>query len=220
MYIFIMISKEHKSNYLNFITSVPDNYSEDKKYKIMILMHGFGASMYDLLNLAPSINHNDFIYVFPNAPLEMKLGFNQTGYAWFPIESQNYQESSKLLNKTIDEALGMFNSNEIYIGGFSQGGMMAVHAGLFSEKEYQGVIALSAKIIDANDLIIKKNKPENTQLFISHGRFDSIISINDSFYMKKKLEDLGFKISFNEYEMGHEINPQVLNDLSEWITKN
>ena len=38
--------------------------------------------------------------------------------------------------------------------------------------------------------------------------------------MKKKLEDLGFKISFNEYEMGHEINPQVLNDLSKWITKN
>ena len=73
----------------------------------MILMHGFGASMYDLVNLAPSINHNDFIYVFPNAPLEIELGFNQTGYAWFPIESQNYQESSKLLNKTIDEALSM-----------------------------------------------------------------------------------------------------------------
>ncbi len=219
MYIFIMISKEHKSNYLNFITSVPDNYSEDKKYKIMILMHGFGASMYDLLNLAPSINHNDFIYVFPNAPLEIELGFNQTGYAWFPIESQNYQESSKLLHKTIDEALSMFNSNQIYIGGFSQGGMMAIHSGLFSEKEYSGVIALSSKLINSNELKIQKNKPNNTKLFISHGRFDSIIDIQEGISMKNILKELGFKITFNEYEMAHEISAQVIKDLSDWISK-
>ena len=215
-----MLTIKVETNYLNYLILFPDDYNPEKSYSVIILLHAYGANMSHLSTLAPAINSSEFIYIFPNAPLEFDIGINVAGYAWFPIESQNYQESSKLLNKTIDEALGMFNSNEIYIGGFSQGGMMAVHAGLFSEKEYQGVIALSAKIIDANDLIIKKNKPENTQLFISHGRFDSVISINDSFYMKKKLEDLGFKISFNEYEMGHEINPQVLNDLSEWITKN
>ena len=182
-------------------------------------MHGFGASMYDLVNIAPHINRDDFIYVFPNAPIEINVGFSQKGYAWFPIESKNYYESSLLLNKTIDEVLAMFNVNNIYIGGFSQGGMMAIHSGLSSEKEYSGVIALSSKLIDSNELKIQKNKPSNTKLFISHGRFDSIIDIQEGISMKNILKKLGFKITFNEYEMAHEINTQVIKDLSDWISK-
>ena len=219
MYILNMITKEHKSENLNFITSVPENYSPDKSYEIFFLMHGFGASMHDLVSLAPHINQNDFIYVFPNAPIEINIGFSQKGYAWFPIESKNYYESSLLLNKTIDEVLAMFNVNNIYIGGFSQGGMMAIHSGLFSEKEYSGVIALSSKLINSNELKVQKNKPNNTKLFISHGRFDSIIDIQEGISMKNILEELGFKITFNEYEMAHEISAQVIKDLSDWISK-
>ncbi len=37
--------------------------------------------------------------------------------------------------------------------------------------------------------------------------------------MKDKLEDLGFKISFKEYEIGHEINSNVLEELSRWLSK-
>ncbi len=115
-----MITKEYKTHNLNFLTSIPDNYDQEKNYDVIFLMHGFGANMYDLLSLAPMINQNDFIYVFPNAPLEVNLGFEQKGYAWFPIESNDYVESLDLLNKTIDEALSLFLPNKIYIGGFSQ----------------------------------------------------------------------------------------------------
>ncbi|MEC7837153.1 MAG: hypothetical protein VX523_00340 [Chloroflexota bacterium] len=214
-----MITQEHKGDYLDYVTSVPDDYSRDKQYRIIILMHGFGANMYDLLTLAPMINQKDFIYVFPNAPIKINMGFSHNGYAWFPIESQNYHDSSKLLNKTIDEVLSKYNSSDVYIGGFSQGGMMAIHSGLFSERAYTGVIALSSKIINIDELIIKQNRPENTGIFISHGKFDAVIDIKEGISMKDKLEDLGFKISFKEYEIGHEINSNVLEDLSTWLSK-
>ncbi len=64
MYIFNMITQEHKGKYLNFISSIPDDHSHEKEYGIIFLMHGFGANMYDLLNLAPMINQKDFYIYF------------------------------------------------------------------------------------------------------------------------------------------------------------
>ena len=214
-----MITKEYKTHNLNFLTSIPDNYDQEKNYDVIFLMHGFGANMYDLLSLAPMINQSDFIYVFPNAPLEVNLGFEQKGYAWFPIESNDYVESLDLLNKTIDEALSLFLPNEIYIGGFSQGGMMAIHAGLLSERDYKGIIALSSKLIESKKFDIEKNKIENTRLFISHGNFDSIIHIDDGRHMKNKLEELGLSVTYKEYNIAHEISDQVIKDLSDWFSK-
>ena len=90
---------------------------------------------------------------------------------------------------------------------------------MFSTRKYKGIIALSSKIINADELIINQNKPENTEIFISHGQFDAVINIKEGRSMRDKLENLGFKISFKEYEIGHEINSNVIEDLCQWISK-
>ena len=85
-----MKSKEHFGVNLPFLSLIPDDFNQDKKYTIVILMHGYGASMHDLSGIAPIINDKDFIYVFPNAPIEMNIGLGQKGFAWFPIEAVSY----------------------------------------------------------------------------------------------------------------------------------
>ena len=99
-----MKTNEHFTKNLKFITSVPDKFDKNKKYGVIILMHGYGANMYDLVNIAPIINDTDYIYIFPNAPIEIEIGFEKKGYAWFPIETVDISASDKLLNLTIKEA--------------------------------------------------------------------------------------------------------------------
>ena len=60
----------------------------------------------------------------------MGMGFYQKGYAWFPIETTDYNESSVLLEEMIEQVIKSYKHNKIYIE-FSQGGMMALHAGYF-----------------------------------------------------------------------------------------
>ena len=74
--------------------------------------------MSDLSTLAPAINSSEFIYIFPNAPLEFDIGINVAGYAWFPIESGDFKESAKLLDETLKIALNGINQNKIFLGGF------------------------------------------------------------------------------------------------------
>ena len=215
-----MIVQEHNSSKLKFISSVPDNYSKKNEYGIVIMMHGYGASMHDLVSIAQAINDKDYIYIFPNAPIEMNVGFYQKGYAWFPIETADYIESSELLEETIEQIIKSYKYNKIYIGGFSQGGMMALHAGLFSNRDYSGTIILSSKIIDDKSTKIGINNPDNTKIFISHGRFDSIIDIEEGRRIKQTLQKQGFDLFYKEYDIGHEISTDVIEDLSNWLEKN
>lgn len=215
-----MIVREHKNSKLSFISSVPDDFSEKNEYDIVIMMHGYGASMYDLVTIAKEVNDKEYIYIFPNAPIEMDVGFYQKGYAWFPIETNNYIESSDLLQETMDEIIKSYKHNKIYIGGFSQGGMMALHAGLFSKKNYSGAIILSSKIIDDKSIKNFIKNPEKTKVFISHGRFDSVIDINEGRKIKHTLEKQGFDLFYKEYDIGHEISGDVIEDLSNWLEKN
>tara|TARA_B100000214_G_scaffold368694_1_gene340612 strand:- start:3028 stop:3675 length:648 start_codon:yes stop_codon:yes gene_type:complete len=215
-----MIVQEHKNSKLSFISSVPDDFSEKNEYDIVIMMHGYGASMYDLVTIAKEVNDKEYIYIFPNAPIEMDIGFYQKGYAWFPIETNNYIESSDLLQETMDEIIKSYKHNKIYIGGFSQGGMMALHAGLFSKKNYSGAIILSSKIIDDKSIKNFIKNPEKTKVFISHGRFDSVIDINEGRKIKHTLEKQGFDLFYKEYDIGHEISVEVIQDLSKWLERN
>ena len=215
-----MIVQEHKNSKLSFISSVPDDFSEKNEYDIVIMMHGYGASMYDLVTIAKEVNDKEYIYIFPNAPIEMDIGFYQKGYAWFPIETNNYIESSDLLQETMDEIIKSYKHNKIYIGGFSQGGMMALHAGLFSKKNYSGAIILSSKIIDDKSIRNYIKNPEKTKVFISHGRFDSVIDINEGRKIKHTLEKQGFDLFYKEYDIGHEISIEVIQDLSKWLERN
>ena len=215
-----MIVQEHNNSKLSFISSVPDDFSEKNEYDIVIMMHGYGASMYDLVTIAKEVNDKEYIYIFPNAPIEMDIGFYQKGYAWFPIETNNYIESSDLLQETMDEIIKSYKHNKIYIGGFSQGGMMALHAGLFSKKNYSGAIILSSKIIDDKSIKNFIKNPEKTKVFISHGRFDSVIDINEGRKIKHTLEKQGFDLFYKEYDIGHEISVEVIQDLSKWLERN
>jgi phospholipase/carboxylesterase len=216
-----MKTNEHFTKNLKFITSVPDKFDKNKKYGVIILMHGYGASMYDLVDIAPIINDKDFIYIFPNAPIEIDVGFGKKGYAWFPIETVDISESDKLLNLTIKEALTMFEFDKefVFIGGFSQGGMMTIHSGISSNIPYSGAIILSSKILLNTSLDLDINTPHNTRIFMTHGKLDTVISIEEGRTTRNKLINLGFNVDYHEYNIGHEINLDILSELSKWLLK-
>ena len=48
-----MRAREIEGNSLAYILVEPDDYDESQEYPAVILLHGFGASMRDLVGLAP-----------------------------------------------------------------------------------------------------------------------------------------------------------------------
>ena len=213
-----MKNKEHFGKNLSFISSSPED--DSLSLGVIFLLHGFGANMRDLVDIAPMINQKDFIYIFPNAPFEINSGFNQKAYAWFDFDNLNeIKESEKILENTIEESLGLFNidKDKIYLGGFSQGGMMTMHADIIHQNLFSGLLILSSTIISQIDLNIDLSI--NPRVFLAHGVNDSIISINQGQETHRKLISKGLNVEYHEYEMGHQIIEKEIIDIKSWLSE-
>ena len=213
-----MKNKEHFGKNLSFISSSPED--DSLSLGVIFLLHGFGANMRDLVDIAPMINQKDFIYIFPNAPFEINSGFNQKAYSWFDFDNLNeIKESEKILENTIEESLGLFNidKDKIYLGGFSQGGIMTMHADIIHQNLFSGLLILSSTIISQIDLNIDLSI--NPRVFLAHGVNDSIISINQGQETHRKLISKGLNVEYHEYEMGHQIIEKEIIDIKSWLSE-
>jgi len=218
-----MRSEIHQGTGLQYITVVPDEYSPDSSYPLVIMLHGFGANMQDLAGLAPAINATGYVYACPNAPIPFNLGPGHTGFGWMtPRGGSTPEEAAKseaLLNDFFDAVFKQFNVSPggALLLGFSQGGGMTYRCGLGRADRFAGLAALSASLPDEDELAARLPEERTQPIFVAHGKYDQMISEDTAHSAKSFLESNGYSPDFHIYDMGHEISADVLNDLVLWI---
>ena len=210
---------------LPYVTVVPDDYTPDSSYPLVIMLHGFGANMQDLAGLAPAISADGYVYACPNAPIPFQLGPGQTGFGWLTPRGGGTAEetanSEKLLGDFFDTVFQQFNvspGNAILMG-FSQGGGMTYRCGLGRADKFAGLAALSATLPDEDDLAARLPAERTQPIFIAHGLFDQMVSEDTAQSAKSFLENNGYTPEFHTYNMGHEISDEELGDLVPWVAK-
>ena len=76
---------------------------------------------------------------------------------------------------TRDETMKVkIENKKICLSGFSQGCMMSINVGLTAENSFGSIVGFSGKIINAEDL--KMRKKNNTNVLLIHGDQDDIVS--------------------------------------------
>jgi phospholipase/carboxylesterase len=107
---------------------------------------------------------------------------------------------------------------KVVLLGFSQGGVMAYALGLREPARFAGIAALSSWLPDPLASSIPK-QPEHDGLpvLVQHGTEDPMIGIERARESRAALLRLGVGASYHEYEMGHEIRPEALQDLLVWL---
>ena len=184
----------------------------------VILMHGRGADAHDLAELAPMLDVPPGCrFVFPNAPRAWEPSPGMTfGWTWFdgwPPESASVAASRELLLKFLDEIRERYPTSALIVGGFSQGAMMSLEAGLRTD---------AAALIAMSGGLYERHLPEQlTQrpLFIAHGSVDDVVPVSYGRRARFVLEEKGFDVEYHEYPMGHQIVMEELDDLRAFIAR-
>ena len=204
---------------LTYLTVYPQEYDLNLAYPLVILLHGFGANMYDLAELSQLIDTRGYIYVCPNAPISVQLEPGMVGFAWTEPRSDDPQQvlnAEDKLNSFFREVMenhGVAPSNSLLLG-FSQGGSMTYRCGLGRPDLFAGLVALSCSIRNPDAMREKLPIGRDQSIFIAHGLRDTIQRAQDS---RDFLEAEGYNPTYNEYDMAHEISPEVIRDLVPWI---
>ncbi len=220
-----MQGEQHQGKGLKYLTITPDDYDANETYPLLIMLHGFGANMQDLAGLAPAINSTGYVYACPNAPIDFDLGGGQIGYGWTSPRGastpEEVQEAQNLLADFFDEVLEQFkvSPSQAVLMGFSQGGGMTYRCGMVRPDRFAGLVALSATLPDTAEIESRLPEDRSLPIFVAHGRFDSMIPSERAHTARDFLEGAGYKPEFHEYDMGHEISAEVLNDLIPWMAK-
>ncbi len=168
---------------LDTIIIKPENSREIKS--AIILLHGYGGDGKDISVL--SLNWKRYlpntIFICPNGHEVCPI--NPKGFQWFDLtkEDPNYilEQSKKAelkLKEFIDEIKNEFDltNNKICLSGFSQGCMMSLNLGLTSNEEFCCIVGFAGKIINQEDLKLRKKVATNTLLI--HGDSDQVVSPN------------------------------------------
>ncbi|UBF25370.1 alpha/beta hydrolase [Kovacikia minuta CCNUW1] len=191
---------------------------------VIVLLHGWGANYQDLLGLAPYLDLPTYQFVFPDAPFPHP--FNPVGRMWyeFPEEYRflgkpefrdrpDLSTSRNLLIdflKSLPEQTGVPLAHTV-LGGFSQGGAMTLDVGL--NFPLAGLMVLSGYL----HAPLQPQTSSFPPVLMVHGRQDQVVPLVSAHQARASLQSLGVEPEYHEYNMGHEIQPIVLEQMQIFV---
>lgn len=196
-----------------------------------VFLHGYGANGRDLVGLSgyPDLKELKANWYFLEAPLSPPELAILGGRAWFNITLSSLGPNADLgefydqEHKEIESSFEMIKSSlwdlnidlkNTFIGGFSQGAMMASKVFFEDSKAFKGLISFSGAPLHRKKWNLKKRDPKQ-KVFLSHGMQDPVLKFKCAEDLDKCIE--GFNKKTLWFNGQHEIPHEVLTSLADFI---
>jgi phospholipase/carboxylesterase len=200
----------------------------------VVWLHGLGADGHDFAPIVPELLRRDWPalrFVFPHAPvLPITINGGHAMRAWYDIVSLDFgkvREDAAGVRRAIAEVEALIArehergvpANRVILAGFSQGGAIALAAGLRREQPLLGLVALSTYLPLAAETLAEAT-PQGlaTPLFMAHGTQDPVVPLVAGQKSAEALKALGMDASVRRYPMPHSVCAEEIRDLSDWMT--
>jgi phospholipase/carboxylesterase len=202
----------------------------------IIWMHGLGADGNDFV---PIVNELDLggaaiRFVFPHAPMQpVTINNGYVMRAWYDISPGDLEGNTRrpdepglrasqaaidlLVEREIDRGTP---AARIVLAGFSQGGAMALQAGLRYPERLAGLMVLSSYLA-LPERAVQEAAPANadTPIFLAHGIHDAVVPHQMGAQSRQRLHDMGHPVEWHEYPMAHTLCLEEVQDISAWLRR-
>lgn len=184
----------------------------------VIWMHGLGDDGRGWSEVVPSLGlpeHLAIRFVFPHAPImPVTINNGMRMRAWYDIRQANLDEradvdgvrrsQSQVGALLAREASRGIVASRTLLAGFSQGGAIALFAGLRFDARLAGVIALSAYLIAPERLAAEASAANrDVPIFMAHGTHDQVIAFAWAEHSRDVLKAGGWPLEWHAYPMEH-----------------
>jgi phospholipase/carboxylesterase len=197
----------------------------------VIWLHGLGADGYDFVPIVPELHLPEELaprFVFPHAPVRaVTINNGMPMRAWYDIlafspaameDDAGIRASAALAERYIarEREAGM-PVDRIVLAGFSQGGAIALHAGLRQAEPLAGILALSTYLPLRAAIGEITNAARRVPILMCHGRGDPILSLAVAEASRDLLTARGCRVEWKEYPMQHQVCQAEIEDISAWL---
>lgn len=199
----------------------------------VIWLHGLGADRYDFLPVAEALQETllSTRFVLPQAPtraVSINGGYEMP--SWYDIlamtparaiSREQLDESAKMVIDLIDQqkASGI-DASRIFLAGFSQGGAVVLHAAFTKwQGALGGVLALSTYAPTFSDELELSASQQRIPALCLHDQYDEVVQNAMGRSAYEHLKQQGVTVTWQEYPMGHEVLPEEIRDIGQWLSQ-
>jgi phospholipase/carboxylesterase len=196
----------------------------------VIWLHGLGADGYDFEPIVPELRLRAAVrFVFPHAPVRpVTINGGMRMRAWYdifgfgpsaPEDEDGIRDSAAAVERLVEREIERgIDSSRIVLAGFSQGGAIALYAGLRRPQPLGGILALSTYLPLNKALSAWRCEASSAvPVFMAHGISDPVIPVALADRSRRLLEGEGHVVEWRTYTVGHSVCAAEIADVSRWL---
>ncbi len=205
---------------------------------VVVWLHGLGADGNDFAPIVPLLarcNELSLRFVFPHAPMRpVTINGGLRMRAWYDIRSVDLAGTRELDRDGIQASCRQvsalirqlqrehaLHAQQIVLAGFSQGGVIALLAGLqaaeFDSAPLGGIVALSCYLPWVPAGLSAAARLTQTPLFMAHGKADPVVPFQLGQQAASTLQQLGLTVDWHSHPVAHGVLPEELADIDAWL---
>ena len=216
---------------IDLLETVEEETGPDPQWSVLWL-HGLGADGHDFAPLVPELVRSSWPavrFVFPHAPVQpVTINNGMRMRAWYDIkdfdlanraDAAGVEASIAQVGALLDrEHARGIPSSRTFLAGFSQGGAIALAAGLRRATPLAGVIALSTYLpLGAHSFDRLGQAAAAQPVFMAHGSADPVVPFAAGERSAGLLREHAIAVDWHAYPMAHQVCAEEVADLREWM---
>jgi phospholipase/carboxylesterase len=199
----------------------------------VIFLHGLGANGHDFEPVARQLMPVlPLRWILPNAePIPVTINGGMEMPAWYDLTDLSKSDGADFLSAGhsrdyAHELIALEHRRDenlpIVLGGFSQGGAIALFSGFDSPVPLKGLIALSSYLLareGESGLPADFDGAKAPPVFMGHGEWDDVVPPELAEASHATLVAAGVNVEWHTYPMPHSVCPQQLQDMVFWLMR-
>lgn len=197
----------------------------------IIWLHGLGADRYDFLPVAEALQQklHSARFVLPQAPTRpVTINGGWSMPSWYDILAMSPARAidREQLEASAQQVIGLIEAQRdagidparIFLAGFSQGGAVVLHTAFLRwQGPLGGVIALSTYAPTFAERLELSDDVRRYPALCLHGSRDDVVPPAMGRAAYQCLHDAGVNVTWREYPMSHEVLPEEIRDIGNWL---
>lgn len=198
--------------------------AESANAPCLLLLHGVGSNESGFIELAQQMDPR-LVVILVRGPLVLAPGrfaffqvrFTPSGPAIDAAQAERSRATLLEFIRRLPASHGV-DPKQIWIAGFSQGGIMSASVALTAPASVAGFGVLSGRILP-EVLPQVRHWPElgEVQAFVSHGIHDQTLGIHFAHHTRQVLTQLGIPLTYTEYATNHTLDGAMIDDFQRWL---
>ena len=208
-------------------------YTRPRPTAATFWLHGLGAGGSDMDAIVTNLKRSRTLglhHLAPDAPVRpVTVNQGRATRAWFDVlgEPGAVPDDRVGLEESVAWIHGLLEQEQLrhgipgvrtVVGGFSQGAVVAMHAGLRYRQPLAGIVVLSGELL-LPELLAEERHPANiaTPILMIHGTDDLAIPLAEARLGRDRLRALGYVVDWREFPMGHAVTLDVIGCVDDWL---